>query len=71
METLMVSFIVMIGCEQLPLSDNYSMKTRQIPFLVLLLVTLLTVASGCAMFKKKCDCPGFGNKNKVRSQPVS
>jgi hypothetical protein len=32
---------------------------------ILLLTAMPLLFSGCGLFKKKCDCPGFGQKSQL------
>jgi len=52
-----------------PLTSSSSFQSQrrkgsvQKVFFILLHVTLLTLISGCVVFKKKCDCPKWGQVN--------
>jgi len=39
------------------------MKKKSIQLLLFFVISISL--SGCGIFKKKCDCPGFGKKSSV------
>jgi hypothetical protein len=46
------------------------MKRRQTHFFFISVVILMVTLNGCALFKKKCDCPGFG-RSEYHPEPMT